>query len=95
MNKQDFDELLASIREAGKILKEEQEASREFTFNPLDVKKIREKTGLSQRDFSTLVHVSLRTLQNWEQGKRSPTGPAVALLTIFKNYPLHAIKALH
>ena len=65
MNKQDFDELLASIREAGKILKEEQEASREFTFNPLDVKKIREKTGLSQRDFSTLVHVSLRTLQNW------------------------------
>ncbi|HBB53058.1 MAG TPA: transcriptional regulator [Legionellales bacterium] len=95
MNKQDFDELLASIREAGKILKEEQEASREFTFNPLDVKKIREKTGLSQRDFSTLVHVSLRTLQNWEQGKRSPTGPAVALLTIIKNDPLHAIKALH
>ncbi len=40
MNKQDFDELLASIREAGKILKEEQEASREFTFNPLDVKKM-------------------------------------------------------
>ena len=95
MNKQDFYELLASIREAGKILKEEQEASRLFTFNPLDVKKIREKTGLSQRDFSTLVHVSLRTLQNWEQGKRSPTGPAVALLTIFKNDPLHAIKALH
>lgn len=95
MNKQDFDELLASIREAGKILKEEQEASREFTFNPLDVKKIREKTGLSQRDFSTLVHVSLRTLQNWEQGKRLPTGPAVALLTIIKNNPLHAIKALH
>lgn len=95
MNKQDFDELLESIREAGKILKEEQEASREFTFNPLDVKKIREKTGLSQRDFSTLVHVSLTTLQNWEQGKRSPTGPAVTLLTIIKNDPLHAIKALH
>ncbi len=95
MNKQDFDEWLASIREAGKILKEEQEASRQFTLNPLDVKKIREKTGLSQRDFSTLVHISLRTLQNWEQGKRSPTGPAEALLIIIKNDPLHVIKPLH
>ncbi len=38
MNKQDFDEWLASIREAGQFLKEEQEASRQFTLNPLDVK---------------------------------------------------------
>ena len=51
MNKNDFNELLASIREAGKILREEQPSSREFSFDPLDVKKIREKTGLSQRDF--------------------------------------------
>ena len=78
-----------------KILKEEKETAREFAFNLLDVKKVREKTGLSQRDFSTLVHISLRTLQNWEQGKRSPTGPAEALLIIIKNDPLHVIKPLH
>ena len=94
MNKNDFNELLASIREAGKILREEQPSSREFSFDPLDVKKIREKTGLSQRDFSILVHVSLRTLQNWEQGKRSPTGAAKALLRILDRSPELALMAL-
>lgn len=95
MNKQSFDELIESVREAGKIHRGEKKASRVFSFNPLDVKKIREKTGLSQSEFSTLVHVSLRTLQNWEQGRRVPTGPALALLTIIKNDPVHAIEALH
>lgn len=95
MNKQSFDELIESVREAGKIHRGEKKALRVFSFNPFDVKKIRERTGLSQSEFSTLVHVSLRTLQNWEQGRRVPTGPALALLTIIKNDPAHAIEALH
>lgn len=90
-----FDELIESVREAGKIRRGEKKAKRSFTYAPLDVKNIREKIGLSQRDFSALVHVSIRTLQNWEQGRRSPNGPALALLTILKNDPKHAIKALH
>ena len=95
MDKQMFDELIESVREAGKIRRGEKKAKRSFTYAPLDVKNIREKIGLSQRDFSALVHVSIRTLQNWEQGRRSPNGPALALLTILKNDPKHAIKALH
>lgn len=96
MNKKSFDELIESVREAGKIHRGEKKASRVFSFiNPLDVKKIREETGLSQSEFSALVHVSLRTLQNWEQRRRAPTGPALALLTIIKNDPVHAIEALH
>lgn len=95
MNKQSFDELIESVREAGKIHRGEKKASRVFSFTPIDVKKIRQNTGLSQREFSALVHVSLRTLQNWEQGRRTPTGPALALLTIIKNDPGHAIEALH
>ena len=95
MNKQSFDELIESVREAGKIHRGEKKSSRVFSFNPFDIKKIRERTGLSQSEFSTLVHVSLRTLQNWEQGRRVPTGPALALLTIIKNDPTHAIEALH
>lgn len=95
MDKQMFDELIESVREAGKIRRGEKKAKRSFTYVPLDVKNIREKIGLSQRDFSALVHVSIRTLQNWEQGRRSPNGPALALLTILKNDPKHAIKALH
>ena len=89
-----FDELIESVREAGKIYRGEKQAKRVFTYAPLDVKNIREKIGLSQRAFSALVHVSTRTLQNWEQGRRTPNGPALALLTILKNDPKHAIEAL-
>lgn len=95
MNKQLFNELIESVQEAGKIHRGEKKPSREFSFSSLDVKKVREETGLSQREFSTLVHVSVRTLQNWEQGRRVPTGPALALLTIIKNDPIRAIEALH
>ena len=95
MNKQMFDELIESVREAGKIHRGEKSAARAFSFDPLDVKKIREQTGLSQSAFSALIHVSIRTLQNWEQGRRSPNGPALALLTILKKDPKHAIEALH
>lgn len=90
-----FEELINSVREAGKIRRGEQEAARVFQYAPLDVKKIRKKIGLTQSAFSSLVHVSIRTLQNWEQGRRSPNGPALALLTILKNDPKHAIEALY
>lgn len=95
MNKKSFDELIESIKEAGKIHRGEKKPSRVFSLSPVDVKKVREETGLSQNEFSVLMHVSLRTLQNWEQGRRRPTGPALALLTIIKKDPVHAIEALH
>lgn len=95
MDKHMFDELLASVREAGKIRSGKKQASRTFRYSPVDVKKVRENIGLSQNEFSSLVHVSIKTLQNWEQGRRKPRGPALALLMILKNDPKHAIKALH
>lgn len=50
------------------------------------VEKAREKVGLSQADFARLLGVSVRTLQDWEQGRRTPSGPARTLLTIaYKN----------
>ena len=44
--------------------------------------KIREKTGLSQKRFAELLGVSVRTLQDWEQGRRTPSGAARTLLMI-------------
>jgi len=90
-----FNELVESVQEAGQIVRNEKQASRTFTYNALDIKKIREKTGLSQDRFAHLIGVSLRTYQNWEQGHRRPTGAAAALLTIFQHDPQHAMKALH
>ena len=45
-----------------------------------DVKAIREQLELSQAEFAGLIQVNVRTLQNWEQKRRCPTGPAAALL---------------
>lgn len=54
---------------------------------PSDVKSIREKIGLSQSSFAGLLGVSVRTLQEWEQGRRQPKGPAQALLRVADRHP--------
>ena len=51
------------------------------------VASIREKTGLSQARFAQLLGVSVRTLQDWEQGRRAPSGAAKTLLMIADNNP--------
>ena len=90
-----FNELLESAQQAGKIRRGEEMPSRTFEFEDIDVKSVREDMGLSQYKFAMTIGVNVRTLQNWEQGHRRPQGPALALLTIFKNDPQNAIKALH
>jgi putative transcriptional regulator len=51
------------------------------------VSSVREKTGLSQSKFATLLGVSVRTLQEWEQGRRAPSGAARTLLMIAAKNP--------
>lgn len=51
------------------------------------VTSIREKTGLSQSRFAQLLGVSVRTLQDWEQGRRAPSGAARTLLIIAQKTP--------
>lgn len=55
--------------------------------NVPSVRTIREKTGLSQSRFAALLGVSVRTLQDWEQGRRAPTGAARTLLAIADRNP--------
>ena len=55
--------------------------------NVPDVSSIREKTGLSQARFATLLGVSVRTLQDWEQGRRAPSGAARTLLLVANKNP--------
>ncbi len=52
-----------------------------------DVQSIRERMGLSQSAFAALLGVSARTLQDWEQGRRQPTGPARSLLRVADRHP--------
>ena len=87
MKKAHFEKLVESIREAGRIKRGELKPSREFTFAPTDVKAIRAKLGTSQSQFALMIGVSVSTLQNWEQGRRRPEGPAQALLRIAAEAP--------
>ncbi len=52
------------------------------------VAEIRQKTGLSQSKFASLLGVSVRTLQDWEQGRRMPSGAARTLLLIANKNPM-------
>jgi len=54
---------------------------------PSSPRIIRQKLKLSQSAFAGLMGVSLRTVQDWEQGRRKPSGPAVALLRIAEQQP--------
>jgi putative transcriptional regulator len=55
---------------------------------------MRDTMGLSQRVFAKLVGVSVKTLQNWEQRRRQPSGPAVVLLTVLVSDPDAVLRAL-
>ena len=57
-------------------------------------RRVRKRLGLSQAEFSQRIDVSLETIRNWEQGKRSPTGAAKALLKILDKAPEAALAAL-
>lgn len=82
-----FDELMEGMEETRKIITGEQEPSRTFYFEPVEVKAIRTKTGKTQKAFAQWINIPLNTLQNWEQGKRHPTGPAKVLLALIdKNH---------
>lgn len=81
-------EVLEAIREikAG--------GGRRFTVQVTEATKARLKLGLSQADFAAMLGVSARTLQDWEQGRREPSGAAKALLKVAVAAPKTVRKAL-
>ena len=90
-----FEELVESVKQAKKIMKGEAKPARKFVHESPNVKSIRINMGLSQTKFAALIGVSLKTLQNWEQGVRIPRGPARALLKIVQSEPEATLRALH
>lgn len=94
MKKDLFAELVESIEEAGKIRKGLVKPSRTFRYRPVDIKRIRNRLHVSQSQFSLMIGVSRSTLQNWEQGRREPEGPAKALLRVVDKNPEAVLEAL-
>ena len=94
MKKKLFTDLAESLAEAGRIRKGQLCPSRLRSFNPVDVKRIRSGLHISQSQFAMMIGVSKATLQNWEQGRRVPDGPAQALLRVVEKHPQAVLEAL-
>lgn len=95
MKKAAFQELVSSVREAGRIRRGTLSPSRTKEFRPADVRAVRTKLGASQTEFALMIGVSVATLRNWEQGRRIPDGPALALLRVAADNPKAVADALH
>ena len=95
MDKRHFDQLIKGVREMKRHLAGKPVRGAKVTELPEpDVRSIREAAQISQSQFARLIGVNLRTLQNWEQQRTKPTGPARALLKIVASDP-KALAALH
>ena len=79
-------EILEGLKEI-KDFKQGKAQLRTFKLSEPSARMIRENLNLSQSAFSRLMGVSLRTLQDWEQGRRNPRGPAKSLLRIAEQNP--------
>src|SRR4051794_9502059 len=89
--------VIAGLRDAIAFAKGDQSRARVVQYNVLqsiDVKKLREGLGMSQPEFALKFGFSLGTLRQWEQGRRSPEGPARVLLTVISHSPGAVKKAL-
>ncbi len=95
MKDKDFREFLQSVKQIHEIRRGKRKPSRVFHFEPVKVKAIREKLGLSQTQFAKMICVSLGTLRNWEQGRTYTEGAAIALLRVAEAKPDAVLEALH
>lgn len=95
MKDNQFQELIESIKHAGEYMHGRRKPSRVFRYSPANVRKIRHQLGLSQNQFALVLHISIDTLQNWEQGRCVPEGPAQVLLNIAAHNPKAVLESIH
>ena len=89
-----FEEINAGLEDAINHAKGKKNKVIVHQAEPIDVKAIRQKTGMSQQRFCATFGISLGTLRHWEQGLRSPRGPARVLLKVVDNDPQAVIRVV-
>jgi putative transcriptional regulator len=87
MKEELFRALEASVVEGGAILRGERPPSRRFVMENSEIRSLRDSFHVSQTDFAAMLGISVKTLRNWEQGRRKPEGPARVLLQIAAKHP--------
>jgi putative transcriptional regulator len=95
VKKEHFEAIMQGMEEARRWARgEDVPGFRVHHFPAEDIPAIREKTGLTQEQFSAQIGVSTATLRNWEQGRRKPDGPARVLLAMLARDPQIVSKTL-
>ena len=95
MGKRAFDDLLKSARDMGRHMRGQRVAGvRETVIEEPQASAVRAAVGMSQREFTNLVGVPVKTLQNWSKKRTRPTEPARALLRAIAKDPNHVLRAL-
>ncbi|MDM8545707.1 helix-turn-helix domain-containing protein [Candidatus Venteria ishoeyi] len=89
-----FTEISAGLTDAIEHAKGKATKVVEHKPEAIDVKAIRENTGMTQQKFCAAFGISLGTLRHWEQGLRAPRGPARVLLKVVKHNPQAIIEAM-
>jgi len=89
VNEERFRKMMEGIKQGAEILKGKRKPARitERIIHVPDAKKIREDLNLSQSQFADMLGVSVRTIQNWEQGLRVPNRPSAMLLMLAATHP--------
>jgi putative transcriptional regulator len=87
MSKKAYDRIRAGLEDAAAYAEGERKGFRVHVPDAIDVRAIRTRTGLPQSRFARRIGVPLGTLRNWEQGRRTPEGPACVLLALLDRKP--------
>ena len=90
-----FTTISAGLQEAIAHAKGDDSRARIRALPEVSVQALRERLGMSQHEFARAFGVSIDTLQNWEQGRRVPQGPARVLLTLIDQEPAMVLRVLH
>ena len=94
MDDETFEELLDNTRLAAAWLRGEDTVARVTFAGEPDPREIRAKLGMTQEEFAAALCISVKTLRNWEQGRRDPSGPAMRLLQIAEKHPEILLEAV-
>ncbi|WP_151193727.1 NadS family protein [Cysteiniphilum sp. JM-1] len=90
-----FQEIKQGLQEAIYHQKGLVENAKQHHFDDIDVKNIRESLHMSQHDFAAKFCLNLKSIQNWEQKRKKPSGATLVLLKVIANNPKAVLNALH
>ena len=89
-----FESIKKGLEQAVRHSEGKGRVARIYQPKPIDVKLVREKTGMTQAQFAALFGFGLGTLRHWERGDRKPRGPSLVLLNVIAKDPKSVLNAL-